>query len=452
MEPALEHLYQLGQQIEADREQPPELLRQRDHEIGRECTARDESTRLLFWLERVREQNRAGSDSWLNEHSAAILLRVFALAAGAFTMLGFLLASGRGLVNVFLFLLLFVLVQLLLSLGAFIVMLRSLRGNPMASFPLNPARFITARALPDRRHLAEAAGVIRLMMLRYGQELGALFTLGAIAAFLCLLAFADFSFVWGSTFGISDSLVTSVTRLMSVPWSGWLPQGVLSSELIAGTRYNPAEIDLSRMDSDSRRGWWPFLLMCMLVYALVPRLLLWIGSRLAYARELKRSFVCFPGAELVLSRMSRPLVKTQADEGEEEEPAGPVVRQDESVMLLNWATALDAEAYRNFEQLLSVPPANMLDAGVGSPDEDSASIAAINRYKPETLLVAVKSWEPPMADLADSLCRVTEAPRCTLCLVPLPGRDVSEHSADEWRAFARELPFASVSTQVLHRV
>ena len=449
--PALEHLYQLGQQIEADREQALELLRQRDHEIGRECNAPDDAGRLLFWLGRVQPANPERGGSWLNEQSAAILLRAFALAVGAVTMVGFLLASDRGLVNVFLFLLVFVLLQLLFAIGAGVVMLRSLRGNPPTSFPLNPARFVTARALPDKRFLDEAAGVLRLLLLRYGQEFGALFTLGAVAAFLCLLAFADFSFVWGSTFGVSDELVSTATRLVSAPWSVWLPQGVLAPELVADTRYNPAEIDLSQMNDDSRRGWWPFLLMCMLVYGLLPRILLWLASRLAYVRELNRSFVCFPGAELVLSRMKRPMVKTQAEQAEEIDLSPPLAAVDEAVMLLDWAGALE-QGEQQFEQLLRVPLANYLRGGVGSPDEDSTSVAAVNRYKPETLLVAVKSWEPPMADLADTLCRVTETPRCSLCLVPLPGREVSGHAVDEWEAFARELPFAAVSTQALHRV
>lgn len=450
--PALEHLYRLGQQIDADRESPAELLRQRDHEIGRDCNTGDDAGRLMFWLDRVQADGSALGGSWLNEQSAAMLLRACALLVGSLTMVGFLMASGRGLVNVFLFLLVFVLLQLLFASGAAVVMLRSLRGNPPASFPLNPARFVTARALPDKRYLDEAAGVLRLLLLRYGQEFGALFIVGGVAAFLCLLAFADFSFVWGSTFGVSDELVTSATRLMSAPWSGWFSQGVLSPDLIANTRYNPAEIDLSQMNDDSRRGWWPFLLMCMLVYGLLPRVMLWFASRLAYSRELRRSFVCFPGAELVLSRMKRPMVRTQAAEAEGVDDAPAVTAVDEGVMLLNWASALDEEGGPRFEQLLSVPVDNVLQGGVGSPEDDTASIAAVNRYKPEILLVAVKSWEPPMADLADTLCRVTETPRCSLCLVPLPGRDVPDHALDEWQAFARELPFVSVSTQALHRV
>lgn len=448
--PALTDLYRLGQQIDADREQPVAQLRQRDHEIGQACNASDDAGRLLFWLHKMQGVQAAeGDDSpWLNEHSAALLLRVFALGAGFITMLGFLLASGRGLVNVFLFLLIFVLLQLLFSMAAAVVMLRSLRGNAPASFPLNPARFVTARVMPDRRYLREASGVLRLLLLRYGQEFGAVFTLGAITAFMCLLAFSDFSFVWGSTFSVSDDFASSFTGLLSAPWSTWLPQGVLSPQMIAETRYNPALVDLSQISDDSRRGWWPFLLMCMLVYALLPRLLLWTASRLAYTRELTRSFVCFPGAEVVLSRMRRPVVNTQAVDEETAAPALHRVALDEGLMLLDWAGALAGER-ASFEVLLSVPPGNQVAGGLGSPADDATSVSAVNTYGPETLLVAVKAWEPPMADLADVLAGVTSVPRCTVCLVPLPGKAVTEHSLQEWQAFSRELPFAVASAQAL---
>lgn len=447
--PALTDLYQLGQQLDADRELPVAQLQHRDHEIGQACSAADDAGRLLFWLQKMQSTEQPAQGPWLNEHSAALLLRAFALGAGFLTMLGFLLASGRGLVNVFLFLLIFVLLQLLLAIGAGVVMLRSLRGGEPASFPLNPARFVTARALPDKRYLREASGVLRLLLLRYGQEFGALFTLGAVVAFMCLLAFSDFSFVWGSTFSVSDNAVSGLTGWLSSPWSGWLPQGVLSPQLIADTRYNPGQVDLSNISDDSRRGWWPFLLMCMLVYALLPRLLLWLGSRLAYTREMRRSFVCFPGAEVVLSRMRRPVVKTQADEAEEGAPQAPRVAVDEGVMLLNWAAAVEREKLLSFEQFLPVPPPNQLAGGLGSPADDVSCVTTINTYGPETLLVAVKAWEPPMADLADVLAGVTDVPRCSLCLVPLPGKDVTEHSLEEWQAFARELPFAVASAQAL---
>jgi hypothetical protein len=188
--------------------------------------------------------------------------------------------------------------------------------------------------------------------------------------------------------------------------------------------------------------------MCMTCYALLPRLLLWLASRLAFRRELGRALVREPGAAAVLSRMRAPDVSTRATEADDGVDAPPMTI-DEGVMLLNWAGALGEDDLVQLDGLARVPPENRFAAGLGSLEDDRQVVEAINRYRPETLLVAVRAWEPPMADLADVLAGVEGVAHCSLCLVPLPGREVSEHSEDEWSAFGRELPLARTSVEAL---
>ena len=99
-----------------------------------------------------------------------------------------------------------------------------------------------------------------------------------------------------------------------------------------------------------------------------------------------------------------------------------------------------------------MPPANVVAGGLGSLADDELGAASINRQRPERLLVAVKAWEPPMADLRDFLGELQSVSHCTLCLVPLPGKSVVEHNLQEWRDFSRELPFAVIDTQALSRL
>lgn len=440
----LDDLYRLGRQIDADRDVPASVLRERDHKVGQKCTERDKSQRLLCWLDKVcRNEDQA---DWPSESQTAMLLRVAALMTGALAVGGFLLASERALVNIFLFQLLFVFMPLAFSLLAAVMMLRSVRGRPPAVSLLNPVRLVAKRSLPGQGELREAGAALRLLILRYGQELGVLFALGVIFAFILLLAFTDFSFVWGSTFGFTDAAVVQFSNALAWPWSTWLPQAVVPADVVSATRYHAAQLDLSELNAASRRGWWAFLAMCLLVYALLPRVLLWLLSRRLYRLELSRSFLTFPGAAAVLARMRSPVVSTQASDAEHVDALSPVSFADDDALLLEWAGAL---AEQGATGLQFAPPANHLRAGLGSPADDLDCIEVINQRRPRVLRVAVKSWEPPMADLADVLGDVRGVSHCILQLVPLQGREVSESSSRDWREFAASLAFSTTDVQAL---
>jgi hypothetical protein len=441
---ALQDVYRLGQQLAADQDVAAAALAERDHAIGRQCAQGGDAGRLLYWLDKVAPED--AEPAWLTEANAALLLRLFALVAGALAVGGFLLASDRALVNVFLFQLLFVFLPLFFSLVAGVVMLRSAFGRPPPVSLLNPARLIASRALPAAAELREASAALRLLLLRYGQELGVLFALGVIVAFLVLLAFTDFSFVWGSTFGFTDDAVNTFNAALSWPWSSWLPQAVVPVEVITATRFHAAQLDVTELNEASRRGWWSFLTMCLVTYALLPRALLWLLSCRLYRREVTRCFLTLPGAATVLSRLRAPVVKTQAGDAGHVDARTINLVPDEGALLLEWAGAMAQLGAAGLQMTTS---ANHLRAGLGSPADDVDAIELINQRRPQALWVAVKSWEPPMADLADVLSEVRGVSRCVLQLVPLQGKSVSENSLRDWQGFARELGFAETDVRAL---
>ena len=452
--PKLSDIFRLAALLEQDKETPVQTARERDHAIARDCRSSDDSGRLLFWLDAVTSQRggEAQREPWLTEASAALLGRIAALGFGFAGMATFLLASGRGLVNVFMFVLLFVLVQLLLCVVAAVVMAGTLSGSRVpVVLPVNPARLLLARALPDRRYLREAESVVRLVLLRYGQELGALFTLGAVAAFFLVLGLSDFTFVWGSTFDLSDSWVEDMTAVLAAPWSAWLPQAMVSAELIFASRFHPALASLSPADIAAMRGWWPFLIMCVMSYALAPRVLLWLLSLVLYRRQAQVLVARLPGSERVLARMKSPLVTTQGEAAGERRPAGAVnpAATDQGLLLLNWANALTPEDISRFDVFAPVPPDNIVSAGLGALPQERERLAPFCSRRFEHIYLAVKSWEPPLADLADLLSGFESVPRCTLLLVPLPHREVSTARLGDWQLFARGLGFRVVDVQAL---
>jgi len=434
--PRLGDLSRLSRLLERDRELPLQSLRERDHAIGERCPAGDDVGRLLFWAGQVAAADAEPVKGRLSEEAVAWLLRIAMFLSGAGAMAGFLFASGRGLVNVFLFLLVFVLLQAVLSVVAALVMWQTLHGRSPLVFPLNPARLIVARLLPERS-LPELQSVLRLVVLRYGQELGALFTLGAILAFFLVLGISDFSFVWGSTFQLSDEMVARLAGWLAAPWSRLLPAATVDPALVAATRFHPAVTELGMADVAQMRGWWPFLIVSTICYALLPRLLLWLLSRQLFRRDLRSAITGLPGSERVLARMRAPLVSTGG-------VAQPVVAAvdyppDPRLLLVNWANALAPGEEQGLPQLHAVAPEQRLEAGLGSPAADRERVAARLAPPVDRLWVAVKSWEPPMADLADFLGRLEGLEETTLLLVPLAHREVSDARLEDWRGFAREL-------------
>jgi hypothetical protein len=117
--------------------------------------------------------------------------------------------------------------------------------------------------------------------------------------------------------------------------------------------------------------------------------------------------------------------------------------------LLNWANALRQEDLARYEVFEAVVPANTVSAGLGALPEERQRLAAVYGRRFDHLMVAVKSWEPPLADLADLLAGFEGVPRCTLFLLPLPHKQVPAARLGDWQLFARGLAFPLVDVQAL---
>ncbi|MEM8562598.1 MAG: DUF2868 domain-containing protein [Pseudomonadota bacterium] len=444
----------MAEQLERDRETPEPIAKARDHAMAEAC-AGDDVDCLLQWSEKM-DQSRSAAvahHSWLPGFFGIALARIIACVMGFSAMAGFLLSSERGLVNVFLFILLFVIIQLLMCLLGIVVIVRNVLGTTAPVLPTNPARLLIGHTTTDGRDLQEAQSSIRLLFLRFGQELGALFTVGAVMAFFVVLSMSDFTFVWGSTFALSDSAVESITATMALPWSGWLPQAVVDSDLIFVSRFHPAVSSIGPSNIEAMRGWWPFLIMTVVVYALIPRIILWCLSLCLYRRELRAAVLSLPGATRVLSRMRAPIVATQ---GERDKPAARYRSSapqaiDRRILLLNWADALHTDEIDSYPEFQILADGHVINAGSGSQDTELQRVSAKLTSPVDHLYVAVKSWEPPMADLADFLGNLAGLQSCTLFLVPLVSRPVSATAFSDWQHFAKNLRFVAVDVQRLER-
>jgi hypothetical protein len=457
--PTLSDLYHLREQIEIDNSAPLDNLRSRDHGIGLDCEAKEDIGRLLFWLKKIRGSQAGRSDAvehYVDDVSIVYTARIFAFVFGISGMFSFLYAgnySGIEQVKVEYFLLIFVVLQLIFCGLSVWILVRSLAGSPPVVLPVNPARFLVAKILPDKRFFLECKSVTRLLVLRYGQEIGALFTLGAVLALYWIPEEGDlFKFVWGATGDRSVSEFKNIVDFIASPWAMMIDQGVVSVEAINVSRRGETGSTLMKENQSLNREWLYFLMLSMIFYALLPRLALWGLSKYCYGKSIRKSFVDYPGAERILSRMKSPIISTQAKMVEEPYMRNsPATIIDQGLILVDWAGALGTVDGIYFEELRAVSPENISVAGLGSLEDDSAHVKGILRKKPDRLLVIVKAWEPPMADLRDFIADLDGINRCTLCLLPLLNKEVSDACIDTWRTFSRDLAIDVIDVIKLDR-
>lgn len=145
------------------------------------------------------------------------------------------------------------------------------------------------------------------------QLFGVGFNLGVLAAALGRVAFFDTAFGWQSSLNLGHDFVVRVVSMISTPWSWAFPEGVgfPSPAQIEGTRlilkdgiYHLATTDLV--------SWWPFLILSVVTYALLPRtLLLTLGLFVQ-----KRSLACYRfdswGIKKLVRRLVTPRVTTES--------------------------------------------------------------------------------------------------------------------------------------------
>jgi hypothetical protein len=445
--PSLADLYQLKQQIAADHSSSMSELRARDRRIGEACPADDDAGMLLFWLDRTRAAAHKHHEEPLRQEAAvAVTIEVCALVVGAFAMVGCLFGDDQ--VQVFVLFFLFVALQFVFSAISAWIMLRTLRDAPPVILPINPMRFVIGRMLPDKRFYRESYSVLRLLALRYGQAAGLFFTLGALLGLSITFVGVGFTWVWGTEYAFIKDHMQQVTDVIAAPWSAWLPAAVMTNENLQLSYF----VRGTSVATVKAQGWNQFLLMAILVYALLPRLLLYVVSRHIYGSQLMRSFVHYPGSERVLARMRTPMVQTQGEHQFAEILAAPHhTRLDPQLIVLDWGGALGYPDREEIPGLNLTAAGQTLLAGTGSLKADLKCARLIDEGKHSRLKVVVKAWEPPLGELRDFLESLQFIRHCTLCLLPLKNSPPRAQCLEDWNEFARSLNIDVVDVTVLER-
>jgi len=436
-------LARLKQQIDADNAIPLDELHKRDSEIGGLISEQGAMARLLCWL------GHLDPESSENHHPEGFIifwLLVLGFLSGVLAMSGVLFASKQQPVNILLFLALFVGVQLLLvvisAVAAFFPFDRGRLTSPLAY--LNPAVLLLKRSLKKLSSTMPWESIpqlTRIAVMRWGQVLGVAFNLALLATLLVVLAISDRSFGWSSTLNVSESALLGLLETISLPWSWFADNARVSAEMVANTRFQSLQNTFDSSEVEAMRHWWPFLFASIAFYGLLPRLFLLIIFRALLKRGVQRTFLQYPGTALVLSRLDSPVVTTH-DRPEEHRMANAAditiqtsLPTGQGFTVVNWAGALDSDDYR-LDQL-GIKVSSVVNAGLDLR-LDKQVIGSHGQHS-ESLIVAVKSWEPPLAELKDFLVEISNGGQVYLLLLPLKQRLISAHELSDWQHFVSQI-------------
>ncbi len=398
-----------------------------------------------------------------------------ALLLGAATISALFAYDGSGRINVLHFLSLFVGLQWFTLLLTLLLLLpdrvrRWLPGlDPLLQLfsLLHPARIagLLLRLLPQQRgdRLRQLATnplygrewrlIRRWLLLRQSQLFAALFNLAALAAGFALVVVQDLAFGWSSTLAIEPEELHQGVVWLATPWGWLLPQAVPSIELIETTRFFRLDGASGVVDALQLGGWWPFLLLALAVYGLLPRLILLTLTSLRLRRVSEDAVSRHPDLPDLIDRLTSPLVETGVAEGGGSRGAGRVGAQPERARITSARpVALVAWACPELDQLSltdtfpSLLPQERFDVGGCSTlEHDSEVIATIAQQlersqipdEQQTVVLLVKGWEPPIGELTDFVeeLRAAIGPGPILRLLPV-SRAV-EATAAEWQEWSR---------------
>ena len=139
------------------------------------------------------------------------------------------------------------------------------------------------------------------------------FNAGLLGATLFRVTTSDLAFGWQSTIQFSSATLYKGVQILALPWSWLFPEEIAypSLKAIEGSRiilkdgiYNLATQDLV--------SWWPFLILCLVVYGLLFRILLMLLAHYYQRRCLHHIKLDSTDGLSVLRRMQSPIVSTQA--------------------------------------------------------------------------------------------------------------------------------------------
>jgi Protein of unknown function (DUF2868). len=251
------------------------------------------------------------------------------------------------------------------------------------------------------------------------QAFGVFFNLGVIGGTLVRVFTADLAFGWQSTLQVSSQAVHTLIQIFAAPWAWIVPPGIAYPSLnqIEGSRMVLKE-GIYHLLTPNLVSWWPFLVLAVCAYGLLPRIILTATALLGKRHALAGLDFAAAKFDRLIMRMVQPRLTT----------AGAAENDHQHVMDENTGADIvdDALRVRNIASIVLMPTdlmplydrsrlteviaqylgwhvSNVLEiCGEASTDQgvmDSISDALKNEGSAVVLLQ--EAWQPPIIEIKD---------------------------------------------------
>jgi hypothetical protein len=275
---------------------------------------------------------------------------------------------------------------------------------------------------------------------------------GALSTAIVLVTFTDLAIGWSTTLDTDPTRVARMVQAVAWPWHRLVPSAVPSVELVEQSQFFRLERGGTLPAGASRAltAWWPFTVLAILTYGLLPRLALLALAAVRLRAATAALLLDDPGVTALLDRMGSPEIATAAAEHGEAPDEGvgrastthPAITGAADAVIWEGGIAVDA-ARPYARERLGVDVETIVEAGGGRAlSADRAALERIGSNGPRTILVFTPAWEPPLLELLDFLreLRRVVGDAASIVVTPVPDaiRAVTDVERDTWtRAMAR---------------
>ena len=379
-------------------------------------------------------------------HLARKMFTFKGFVLGIFAGLAFFTYTGTTPVNVFHFLLLFVLPQIgLLAILAGVTIIRlTLQKKHFQPFYSSlfhnfiqrltgvvHKKWLQNISAEKRASIHSAFGILKTRNKIYSslfywpvfglaQLFGVGFNIGLLTVTLLKIVTSDLAFGWQSTVQFSSETLFHFVQYIALPWSCLIPGtsgGYPSLAEIEGSRIILKE-GIYHLTTANLIAWWPFLVLCLFTYGLLLRTSLYLLGSILERRAFKNVRFDTPACLSLVRRMQTPVVTTQAPKenntrqtvNKQElqlEPDTPPLHQARQTMLIP-DDIFDQFTPAELESILHKRGfyAGDIHRFMKDYDTDQELLQVLEKHdwqKNENLFILMEGWMPPLRDFLSLL-------------------------------------------------